>query len=83
MLTKIHTLIKEIEETKIPTIKDLALPEEHIKLLKNKNKIKSLNKIILEEIKNSNEKCSKCNRYANYINKNNNLLLCWNHSINL
>ena len=83
MLTKIHTLIKEIEETKMPTIKALQLPEEHIKLLKSKNKIKSLNKTFLEEMKNCNEKCCKCNRNANYLNKTNNSLLCWNHSVNL
>ena len=83
MLKKIQNLIKEIEETKMPTIKDLQLPEEHIKLLKSENKIKSLNKTFLEEMKNCNEKCCKCNRNAHYLNKTNDSLLCWNHSVNL
>lgn len=67
----------------MPTFIDLQLPEEHIKLLKSKNKIISLNKTFLEEMKNCNEKCCKCNRKASYLNKTNDSLLCWNHSVNL
>ena len=55
------------------------------KSYKNKilKEIKSLNKTFLEEMKNCNEKCCKCNRNANYLNKTNNSLLCWTHSVNL
>lgn len=62
----------------MPTIQEINLSQEHQRMLINN----SLSKLILEEIKNSNEKCNKCNRNGNYLNKEDGLYLCWNHSIN-
>ena len=81
MEQKIKDLLKEIKETELLKIQPLIIPEEYVKILNESNNLNSLNKMILEELKNNNEKCIKCNRIATY-KSNNNTILCWYHCIN-
>ena len=82
MEKKIKDLLKEIEETALLKIQPLVIPEEYLKILNESTNLNSLNKMILEELKNNNEKCIKCNRIATYKSNDNNTILCWYHCIN-
>ena len=84
MEKKIKQLLIEIEKTTLLKVQAPIIPEEYLKILNSSEEtdnLNCLNKMNLEELKNNNEKCIKCNRIANYKNQNNETLLCWNHSI--
>ena len=87
MEKKIKDLLKEIEGIKRLEIRPLIIPEDYMTILNSTSNLNNLNKIILEEIirnkdfSNNEKKCTKCNRIATYKVKENDILLCWNHSI--
>ena len=80
MEKKIKDLLKEIESTKLVKIDPITLPENLKKLNETKN-LNGLSKKQLEEVKNLSSKCIKCDKTANYKIKDDDILLCWKHSI--
>ena len=78
-MKKVHELLEEIQNTPFQKIEIPVLSIELVKLLNITQR--SLKKVNLETLKNSFDKCQKCNRDAVYLNKESNQILCWNHSI--
>jgi hypothetical protein len=70
---KISNQLKKILEC--PIIKEL----KHETIFNNKKLY--LNDCILEDLKTSKIKCSKCIRLSQYKNIDDNTFLCWNHCI--
>ena len=71
--------IKKILEH--PILKDLDASDLMIQEMVENNRKSYLNDSILEHFRNCKNKCSKCERLAQYKNVNNNTFLCWNHSL--
>lgn len=68
-------LMEEIKNTVIPKIETLTLTNSL-----NKKENITLSNYNLELV-NKNDKCSRCERDARYLEKDNNIFLCWNHCI--
>jgi len=76
---KISNQLKKILEC--PIIKELKVSDLLIQETILNNKKLYLNDCILEHLKTSKVKCSKCIRLSQYKNINDNTFLCWNHSV--
>ena len=68
-MEEFRNLIHQLKTIEIIEIK----PIDSIKI--------NLNNCILEYLKTSKIKCSKCERFSQYKTVDNNTFLCWNHSL--
>jgi hypothetical protein len=71
--------IKKILEH--PILKELKASDLIIQEMVETHRKSYLNDCTLEHFRNSKNKCSKCERLAQYKNVDNNTFLCWNHSL--
>lgn len=68
-MEEFRNLIHQLKTIEIIEIKEIEL----IKI--------NLNNCILEYLKTSKIKCSKCERFSQYKTVDDNTFLCWNHSL--